>query len=163
MSHACPRACTPSILRKLYLNNDLAAGRYMDDGRPVRLADIRAPMFVVGTERDHVAPWRSVYKITFCAAEAEVTFLLASGGHNTGIAAAPGDLRASYQVRKTGAYEPYLVPSTWQAAAPRAEGSWWPQWQAWLADHSSAHIDAKEFASPPSSLGEAPGTYVLQR
>ena len=49
-------------LRRLFLNNDLAKGRFVVDGRPVWVTDIRVPNFVVGTVADHVAPWRSVYK-----------------------------------------------------------------------------------------------------
>lgn len=128
-----------------------------------RLTSGVSPAGVFAAYANWVAPWRSVYKITFCAAEDEVTFLLASGGHNTGTAAAPGDPRASYQVRKTGADEPYIDPSTWRKAASWVEGSWWPQWPAWLAAHSTARIDAKELVSLPSSLGEAPRTNVLLR
>ena len=50
-------------LRRLFLRNDLATGRYVVDDRPVWFGDIRVPCFAVGTVADHVAPWRSVYKI----------------------------------------------------------------------------------------------------
>ena len=155
-----PARMHAEYLRKLYLDNDLAAGRYMVDGHTVRLADIRIPIFAVGAERDHVAPWRSVYKITFCTAETDVTFVLASGGHNTGVVAAPGDPRASYKVRKTSANERYTDPSAWQEAAPRVEGSWWPRWNSWLAEHSTGRIEAQRL---DALLADAPGTYVLQR
>jgi polyhydroxyalkanoate synthase len=75
-------------LRQLFLDNDLAEGRYCVDGRPIALSDLRAPMFVVGTLHDHVAPRRSVYKIHF-QADANITFVLASGGHDAGIVAPP--------------------------------------------------------------------------
>src|SRR6266487_1324555 len=85
-------------LRKLFLNNDLAGGRYFVEGKPISLPDIHTPMFVVGTLRDHVAPWKSVYKIHF-QVDANVTFLLTSGGHNAGIVAPPGEQGHSYRVK----------------------------------------------------------------
>src|SRR5262245_65601291 len=84
-------------LRNLYLNNDLAEGRWLVDGKAITLTNIRAPMFVVGTTGDHVSPWRSVYRIHLLA-DNEITFLLTSGGHNAGIVSEPGRKNRSYQV-----------------------------------------------------------------
>jgi len=58
-----PYRMPSEYLRRLYLDNDLAEGRHRVGGRPVALADIEVPMFIVGTVRDHVAPWPSVYKM----------------------------------------------------------------------------------------------------
>ena len=87
-------------LRHLYLNNDLAEGRCLVDGKPVALTDIGVPIFVVGTSRDHVAPWRSVYKFHLLT-DTEITFLLTTGGHNAGIVSEPGRKNRSYQVMTT--------------------------------------------------------------
>jgi len=151
-------------LRKLFLNNDLAEGRYEAGGRPVALSDIRVPIFVVGTEKDHVAPWHSVYKIHLLA-DTGITFVLTSGGHNAGVVSEPGHPRRTYQIRMKGETEPYVDPDTWQTVAPRHEGSWWPAWEGWLVSHSRGlipppSIGASERGYPP--LGDAPGIYVLQ-
>ena len=151
-------------LRKLFLNNDLAARRYVVEGRPIAISDLRAPIFAVATQRDHVAPWRSVHKILFHPA-VDVTFLLASGGHNAGIVSEPGHPRRSYQVDTLRAGENYVDPDTWRERTPRSEGSWWPEWAEWLADKSSG-----ERTPPPMGDGRkgypalepAPGAYVKQ-
>jgi polyhydroxyalkanoate synthase len=154
-----PYAMHSEYLRKLFLDNDLAEARYPVDGRPIALHDIRVPVFAIGTERDHVAPWRSVYKISLHADE-ELTFLLASGGHNAGIVSPPGDDHRHYRVAARPRGASYTGPDTWFERTPQQEGSWWPQWQAWLAQHSSPQV-------PPPETGEAicdaPGTYVLQK
>jgi polyhydroxyalkanoate synthase len=152
-------------LHRLFLRNDLFEGRYRAAGRPVSLSDIRAPVFMVGTVRDHVAPWRSVYKLNLVA-ETELTFLLTSGGHNAGIVSEPGHRGRSFQVATCPAGAPYPDPGLWAAATPRQEGSWWPVWEAWLARHSSGReqppaMGAADRGYPP--LEGAPGTYVLQR
>jgi polyhydroxyalkanoate synthase len=149
-------------LRRMFLENALAAGHYEVGGRPVALTDIRAPIFAVGTERDHVAPWRSVHKVHLLA-DAEVTFVLASGGHNAGIVSEPGHPRRHCRMQTTRADDPYPDPDAWAEEAAREDGSWWPDWAAWLADRSGApmappHIGAKGRAP----ICDAPGTYVLK-
>ena len=153
-------------LRRLFLNNDLAAGRYRVDGRSIAVSDIQAPIFAVGTVKDHVAPWQSVYKINLLADSREVTFVLTTGGHNAGIVSEPGHSGRSYQmaVRRHG--EKYVDPETWQQRTPAREGSWWPAWQEWLAGHSSGlrappPPGAPDEGYPP--LEDAPGGYVMQR
>ncbi|MBT8429319.1 MAG: alpha/beta fold hydrolase [Gammaproteobacteria bacterium] len=149
-------------LRWLFLNNDLASGRYRVDGRPVVINDIHVPIFSVGTVKDHVAPWRSVYKIHLLADTDEVTFVLTSGGHNAGIVSEPGHPRRSYQLRTHYEGETHVDPETWQQTTPTQEGSWWPAWHSWLSERSSGETAAR----PPGNedyppLAEAPGTYVL--
>ncbi|SLN66255.1 PHA/PHB synthase family protein [Oceanibacterium hippocampi] len=151
-------------LRGLFLDNDLASGRFMVDGRPINLADIRTPIFAVGTVKDHVAPWRSVYKITVHPAT-DVTFLLTSGGHNAGIVSEPGHPHRSYQVATKHAGDKYVAPEAWQAMVPRREGSWWTAWQPWLAGHSGGLTAPPAMGAPDKGLPplcDAPGTYVLQ-
>jgi polyhydroxyalkanoate synthase len=151
-------------LRTLFLDNALAQGRYEVDGRPITISDVRAPIFAVGTVRDHVAPWRSVYKINLLA-DIDVTFVLTSGGHNAGIVSEPGHPRRSYQLATRHESETYIDPDSWQASLPTQAGSWWPAWQGWLEEHSGGRvapppIGASERGYPP--LMDAPGSYVLQ-
>ncbi len=151
-------------LRSLYLNNDLAEGRYAVDGKPVALSDIRAPLFVVGTERDHVSPWRSVYKLNLMT-DAELTFLLTSGGHNVGVVNPPATSKRQYRVAIRAASAKYVDPETWFAATPVKQGSWWPEWCDWLAARSSARVEPPELGAPARGLpplDAAPGRYVLQ-
>ncbi|KAA3621235.1 MAG: alpha/beta fold hydrolase [Proteobacteria bacterium] len=151
-------------LRGLFLNNDLAEGRYIVDGRPINLADVRAPIFAVGTVHDHVAPWRSAYKVTTHPAT-DVTFLLTSGGHNAGIVSEPGHPRRKYQVATKHAGKTYVDPDTWHEQTPYKDGSWWPEWQAWLVDDSTEQVGPPDMGAQDNQympLCDAPGTYVHQ-
>ena len=151
-------------LRRLFLDNDLAEGRYVAGGRSVVLADIRVPVFAVGTIHDHVAPWRSVYKIHNLV-DAPVTFVLASGGHNAGIAAEVDRPGPFHQAMTHEAGARHLDPDTWRATAPRREGSWWTTYAAWLASQSGDPVGLPPLGNAAAGygiLGDAPGTYVLE-
>ena len=150
-------------LERLYLKNELAGGEFALSGEQVDLKKIHVPMFVVGTETDHVAPWRSVYKLRALTRSADYTFLLTSGGHNAGIVSGPVHPKRRHRMLTWSDAATTLAPDEWLKRAPLHEGSWWPAWEHWLATHSSAGR-----VSPPSSgagaaaeaLADAPGGYV---
>ena len=150
-------------LRSLFLNNDVAEGRFRAAGRPIALSDIRAPIFAVGTTQDHVAPWRSTFKIQLLT-EAEVTYLLTTGGHNAGII-----LRARTQKPQLSGEDQeirrHISRSRHMARGGAAkEGSWWPEWISWLDARSGALRPARAVggsAGAYAPIGDAPGTYVM--
>ena len=149
-------------LRALYLGNDLAEGRFRLDGRRIALQDIRAPVFVVGAERDHVAPWRSVFKIHFLT-DTEITFALVNGGHNRGIVAPPGEGGRHFRIATTAAQARRPDPETCAASADYREQSWWPDWFAWLDSRSSGRVAPPGLGAASAGLeplGPAPGDYV---
>lgn len=152
-------------LHRLFLKNDLFAGRYKVNGRPISLGDIRVPIFAVATETDHVAPWKSVYKINLIA-DPDITFLLTNGGHNAGIVSEPGHKGRYYRMSHSPSGTNYIDAENWYLSNPAVEGSWWPAWADWLERHASG-------MAPPPAMGaqkngytpltDAPGKYVLER
>ncbi|SFF91395.1 polyhydroxyalkanoate synthase [Novosphingobium sp. CF614] len=161
-----PARMHTEYLRAMFLHDDLSEGRYLVEGRPVVIEDIRVPFFVVGTETDHVAPWRSVFKIHLLN-PGEVTFVLTSGGHNAGIVSEPGHAHRQFRMATRMAGEAYASPDAWSEQAPAYEGSWWPAWTAWLAERSSPQDRAPPSMGAPGHgfppLEDAPGRYVLER
>ncbi|MCU4117927.1 PHA/PHB synthase family protein [Variovorax sp. N23] len=158
-----PAKMHSQYLRRLFLDDDLSEGRYPVGGRPVALGDIALPIFMVGTETDHVAPWRSVHKLHFLTAT-DITFVLTSGGHNAGIVSPPGHPHRHYRMLRREAGGSYVAPDEWLAAAPDVEGSWWPAWQQWLAGRSGRRVKPPRMGAtgyPP--LADAPGSYVLEK
>lgn len=149
-----------SYLKRLFLDNELAEGRFKVAGHPIAIRDIRVPMFVVSTERDHIAPWHSVYKILLMT-EGDLTFVLTSGGHNAGVVSPPGTPRRHFRVAERPPGAVYIGPDEWMQAAPAREGSWWPVWLGWLDARNGGPA-----APPPMgstrypALDDAPGRYV---
>jgi polyhydroxyalkanoate synthase len=153
-------------LYRLYLDNELATNRFPVGGKLIRLSDITVPMFVVGTEADHVAPWTSVYKVDNLVRSDDFTFLLTAGGHNAGIVCGPVHPKRHYRIRTRRLADPHLAPSDWFEAATKRDGAWWPAWQQWLAAHSSAMVKPPAMGAPRKGypvIDDAPGQYVRQR
>jgi polyhydroxyalkanoate synthase len=154
-------------LYRLFLHNELALGQFPVAGKPIHLESITLPFFVVGTETDHVAPWRSVYKTRALTRSSDYTFLLTSGGHNAGIVSGPSHPRRRHRLLTWNDPTTVLSPEKWLEAAEMRTNSWWPTWLEWLQAHSS-----EPRVAPPALgmaehgygvLGDAPGDYVREK
>ena len=161
-----PAKMHSQYLRRLFLNDDLSEGRYPVDGRPVSLGGITLPTFCVGTETDHVAPWRSVYKLHYLS-PAEITFVLTSGGHNAGIVSEPGRPNRRYRARtRPAGGNHYQSPEEWVQTTQVQEGSWWPEWVAWLRKRSGEPVKPPATGAPAKgykAVDDAPGRYVMEK
>lgn len=147
-------------LEKLFLNNEFAEGHFHVEDILVAPKDIDLPIFAVSTEKDHVAPWKSVYKIHLMT-NTDFTFVLTNGGHNAGIISEPNHEGRFYFIHENKKNTAYWGPKKWLKSAEKRDGSWWLAWHDWLVSHSSPERVSKPMID--ASLPPAPGTYIFQK
>ncbi|KXJ66277.1 poly-beta-hydroxybutyrate polymerase [Achromobacter xylosoxidans] len=155
-------------LRKLFLNNELAAGRFEVNGRTIALRNIRTPIFALGAVNDHIAPWRSVFKIHYLT-DADIRYVLTSGGHNAGVVSEPGHPGRWHRLSAGPKDDLRAGPDEWLAATMQCGGSWWPTWTEWLAHRSGplrpapSGVAGRRPDDDPAAPMAAPGSYVMQK
>lgn len=157
-----PARMQGDYLHRLFLEDELAEGHFLVEGRPIVLSDVHVPLFVVATETDHIAPWRSVYKIHLLNG-ADLTFILTSGGHNAGVVNEPNHPHRHFRLGHRPPDALYLGPDEWLALTAVQNGSWWPSFAEWLDARCAESADPPPLGSknyPP--LMNAPGSYVLE-
>lgn len=155
-----PGAMHADYLKNMYGRNALARGEFSVLGERIDLHAIRNDVYSLASIDDHIAPWRSVYKMTQIFA-GQTRFRLGHSGHIAGIINPPTSGKGTYWSSDSNA----PTPDEWFAGAQIHEGSWWPDWLAWLSERSGERVPA------PATLGNAkypalvpaPGTYVLER
>jgi polyhydroxyalkanoate synthase subunit PhaC len=156
------RAAHSWYLRNTYLENNLVEpGKTTLKGVPLDLGRIRLDTYAVGAEKDHIVPWDAAWRITQLFG-GDVRFIRASSGHIAGIINPPGG-KGTYWTREIKDADA-SSPEQWLQSATKHEGSWWPDWSAWLAARSGKKGKPPSMGSkkhPP--LQDAPGTYVLER
>jgi polyhydroxyalkanoate synthase len=154
-----PEATHLFYLRKFYKENALAKGELSLGGVKLDLSKVKVPMYLQSAREDHIAPYRSVYKTTQLV-DGAVRFILAGSGHIAGVINAPDAKKYQYWTNDK------LPPKVeeWFAGAKEHSGSWWPDWEAWLAALSGKMIPARKPGDGKlKPLGDAPGTYVKSK
>ena len=154
-----PRAMHSAYLRDMYQHNRLREpGGITLAGVPIDLNTIDVPVYILSTREDHIAPWKSTYAATRLY-RGPVRFVLAMSGHIAGVVNPPA-------ANKYGHFTGELAdtPEAWLEAATAHDGSWWPDWDAWVSEHSGGEAaPRKPGAGTLPAIEDAPGRYVKVR
>ena len=149
-----PSRMHSEYLRAIFLENQLMKPYAMTiGGVPIDISSIKTPSFIVGAQRDHIAPWDAVYTLASKIQSDVKEFLLTGSGHVSGIINPPFK-------KKYGFWTNASVPqdeNEWLQGAKKHEGSWWNYWLDWIepfSGHTIAPLSHKE------CIEEAPGRYV---
>ncbi len=156
-----PATMHSQYLRWMYLHNYLIKpGKIRLNKLPIDISKIDTPVFFVATEKDHIAPWTSVYQ-GFSHMKGPKRFVLGGSGHIAGIAANPPSAKKYkyYSNAKTAD-----TAEAWFEQANQHQGSWWPEWLSWLKKHLGRQKSAPDIAKLPyQGIMDAPGEYVLKK
>jgi polyhydroxyalkanoate synthase len=128
-------------------------------GTPIDLSKVTVDSYVVAGIADHITPWENCQRTTRMLG-GDTRFVLSTSGHIAAIVNPPGNEKASYRVAEEG---DHADPEAWLAKAEKRSGSWWEDWNAWLAARSGPMREAPRSVGSPGygPKGKAPGTYVL--
>ena len=149
-----------SLLRRLYLENQLVKGELKIRHTRIDLAKVKSPVLLVSAMDDHIAPWQGTWQ-GMKLFGGEQRFILAESGHIAGIINPPGG-KGHFLTAPEGKRAP--TAAAWKQAATRHDGSWWTDWTAWLGKRSGKMVKPPGMGSegfPP--LMDAPGRYVLEK
>ena len=154
-----PEKMHSQYLRWMYLQNDLIKpGQIKLNNTPIDITTITTPTFFLSTEKDHIAPWKTTY-IGFDMMKGPKRFVLGGSGHIAGIINPVSSTKYGYRTNHSTASN----PEEWYSHAQEHQGSWWPEWLTWLTEYSGTLVPAPKLTKRPyPSLGDAPGTYVLE-
>ena len=156
-----PAKMLAMYLRKMYLENRLVEpGGISLAGVPIDLTKVAVPVYMLSTHDDHIAPWKSTYAATQLYS-GPVRFVLSASGHIAGVINPPAANKYCHWT-KTG--KAPKDPEKWLATATRHDGSWWPDWQKWVAAKAGAKVPARIPGDGKLTVIEdAPGSYVSVR
>jgi polyhydroxyalkanoate synthase len=144
-------------LRNMYMKNLLGVpGGITLAGVPIDLSQVKIPAYFISTVEDHIAPWKTTYKGARYLG-GPVRFVLGGSGHIAGIVNPPAAKKYHYWTNDTDA------PSAeeWLQGAAQHPGSWWEDWQRWIAAQNGEDRVPARIAS--RAIEDAPGSYAMLR
>ena len=150
-------------LRHTYLQNELRIpGRLTVCGESVDLGKIQAPVYLYGSREDHIVPWDAAYRSTQVF-KGKKRFVLGASGHIAGVINPPEKKKRSHWIGKGTALP--ADEREWLQHATEHPGSWWTDWDQWLAGHAGALKAAPRAPGNRThkAIEPAPGRYVKQR
>ncbi|MGA3116034.1 MAG: alpha/beta fold hydrolase [Syntrophobacteraceae bacterium] len=157
-----PAAMCSYYLREFYLNNNLVKKDKLVLGkRPIDLGRIRQPLYLVGTEQDHICPWKEAFKICNLV-KGPKRFALSDEGHITGIVNPPSARsRRKYWISDV---KETLTSDEWLSRQQEQRGTWWVDWVAWLSEKSDTRVEPPGMGNDKYPvLQKAPGSYVMEQ
>ncbi len=152
-------------LRNTYLENRLMhAGATEVHGVPVDLAKIRSPVFIYGSREDHIVPWPAAYASTQILGGRK-RFVLGASGHIAGVVNPPAKKKRSHWTFEPPRGTFPADADAWLGGAPEVPGSWWTDWNGWLAQHAGKRVKARTVYgnAKHKPIEPAPGRYVAVR
>ncbi|MGD9695324.1 MAG: PHA/PHB synthase family protein [Thermoleophilia bacterium] len=146
-------------LRSCYMGNELAGGTMELAGTTLDLRTVTVDMYIVGAKEDHIAPWQGSYLTTQAIPNATSRYVMSSSGHIAGIVNPP----SPKSWFRTADVLP-ADPEEWLAASVQHQGSWWEDWAEWIGERVGERVAPPKIGSRKHKvLGDAPGTYVLEK
>lgn len=157
--------CMPGRVHTYYLDafynkNLFAKGRMELGGHRLDPTAITLPCYHVATVEDHIAPAPSAYRMAKLLGSTKQQFVLGGSGHIAGVVNPPALGKYQYWT-KAGVREPDL--ESWREKAKETAGSWWPDWDKWLAGFSDDKVPARVPGAVLGTIEDAPGSYVRDR
>ncbi|PRZ44122.1 polyhydroxyalkanoate synthase [Antricoccus suffuscus] len=128
-------------------------------GEPVDLSALDVDSYIVAGIADHISPWQSCYRSTQLLGGSN-RFVLSTSGHIASLVNPPTNQKARFRINDDNPPD----AADWLAGATTEQGSWWPDYVAWLRERDTTEkaapksLGAKAF--PP--LYAAPGNYVFE-
>ncbi|WP_142848311.1 alpha/beta hydrolase [Telmatospirillum sp. J64-1] len=155
-----PAAMHSFYLRNMYQQNKLREpGGITLDGVPIDLGTVKVPAYMLSTNEDHIAPWKSTFAGTSLFS-GPVKFVLSASGHIAGVVNPPAANKYCYWTNNRKVKD----PDTWLKNAKQNPGSWWVDWQSWIEKHAGPQVPARKPGDGKlKPIEDAPGSFVKVR